>query len=314
VRIRHVIPLVDSRAPIDLQQAQDLSLRSVLQARRLASPELEIAVVGAHYADEAAPQPPVLSRPVLHLSARDMVPQGVNRRLPLLREVLEGLGDSKDFDVAVFTNADIAVQPQFYEAIATLIRSGIDAGSVTRRTVVQAGQPGDALVWGSIAEGTPHPGHDCFFFESSLLDDMDVGGVTLGASNVMRPLLANLFIRARNFQVLQHLHLTFHIDDSQDWQSDAYDPNSVYNSEEVLAVLARLSESHGPEPVVRFLRDQGFQPHPSARVPTRIEHILRAGVPPAAPRASLGARLDLATRRWPRLNDAVHRTAARLRR
>ena len=65
----------------------------------------------------------VLDTPHVHLFVNDSIPQ---RPLPLVSDILKALYDaSEGAEFLVFTNADIGLQPTFYEfAIAAASRKG----------------------------------------------------------------------------------------------------------------------------------------------------------------------------------------------
>lgn len=314
MRVAHVVPLLNHSAPTSLQEAQRLAIASQRNAIAHSEEDLEVSLYGAGFADEDVIVESVIVRPTLRHTARDFVPHGIDRRLPLLAEVLDALPSPQNFDIFVYTNADIAVQPQFYRAVAELVNSGIDAGSITRRTVPSPPTQVNPLVWASMQEGDRHAGHDCLFFAAHLLTGVDVGRVTLGAGNVMRPLLASLFMRAERFEVFTHLHLTFHIDDEQDWKQDSYTPNYLFNSQETVDALLRLESVYGRTSLESFMVQVGFDPHPGVAMPDDFRAILESSQKMRRSTETFGSRINRATQPWPRVNRIVHGVASTISR
>ncbi|NCG22612.1 MAG: hypothetical protein GWP47_00550, partial [Actinobacteria bacterium] len=159
MRIRHVISTVGDSAPKELVEAQQLTLRSIRTALHCVEEGIDVEVRAVHFPDELLDCNWVTDCPVLNRSVLDVGEFEVQRRLPLLFDVLAALGDSSEYDVAVYTNVDITLQPLFYELIAEIHDKGHDATTITRRTV-HPGFQGASLAGLSTANSSPHPGHD----------------------------------------------------------------------------------------------------------------------------------------------------------
>ncbi|MEY2957756.1 MAG: hypothetical protein RLZZ01_324, partial [Actinomycetota bacterium] len=168
MRIRHVLSTVGPSAPAELVTIQDLTLRSIERALRCAGDDLDVEVIAVRFPDEPVDREWLVDMPILERSVLDLGEFAIPRRLPLLSDVLAGFGDPADFDLAVYTNIDIAVQPYFYDLVADLRRRGDDAISITRRTV-HPRYDGSTLAELSAAVGTHHPGDDCIVMASNLL-------------------------------------------------------------------------------------------------------------------------------------------------
>lgn len=167
-----------------------------------------------------------------------------------MRDVLAAFGDPGDFDLAVLTNADIGVQPLFYELIADLVDRGHDAASITRRTVhPRFGR--STLAYYSSALGSPHPGHDCLIMKPALIPTF-VGDVALGVRFVARPILWHLMLNAQNFQTFSDLHATFHIGDDRQWVDPRFADFDRHNADEVQRVVEHLVDQHGAAAVDRL--------------------------------------------------------------
>lgn len=252
MRIRHLIPTAGPGISEDLDRAQPVTFASIDRAVRLADPSLDIDVCAVRFADEAIPAsyPWLRDLPVLQRSILDLGAFRHPRRLPLMGDVLAAFGDPSDFDLAVLTNADIGVQPLFYELIADLVDRGHDAASITRRTVhPRFGR--STLAHYSSALGSPHPGHDCLIMKPALIPNF-VGDVALGVRFVARPILWHLMLSAQNFQVFSDLHATFHIGDEMQWTDPRFSDLDRHNLVEVQRVVEHLVVQHGAAAVDRL--------------------------------------------------------------
>lgn len=161
--------------------------------------------------------------------------------LPLICDILAAASkQASDDDFLVFTNADIALMPHFYQAMAELIALGFDAVTVTRRTI-----PDFATVAGrsSLAQaeyGASHQGFDCFVFKSDLFRRFSLTRSCVGVDYVERVLIYNLAALARRFLILRNAHLTYHFGDDRAWRDAAFEQLSAFNRGEALACFNAL--------------------------------------------------------------------------
>jgi hypothetical protein len=286
VRIRHIIPTVGPGISDDLDRAQPITFESIDRAIRVSDPRLDIDVCAVRFADEPIPCPYPWLRdlPVLEQSILDLGTFNPPRRLPLMRDVLGAFGPPDDFDLAVLTNADIAIQPLFYELIEDLVNRGHDAASITRRTVQpRFGQSSFAHFATTI--GAPHPGHDCFIMTPSLIPSF-VGNVALGVRYVARPILWHLMLNARNFETFSDLHATFHVGDDRQWTNPNLADYDRHNVGEAQRVVDYLTEQHGEAAVDRISGTAAFrkasrQGRKVELAPPVLPPVARSDTPPA---------------------------------
>jgi hypothetical protein len=233
MKLAHLVSPVPDDERADLAAAQRLTFESMRRARRTAGIEVTLLAAGL---DGSAPEGFVaapLSRSVVDV-ARFTMP----RRLPLLADLVERLRNS-GADLAILSNADIAVAENFYARTVELAASGLRAFSINRRTV-----DGDGALESLLAqEGRPHPGHDCFVFEPSLLDGLDFGTLCLGVPPVGAALVAALASRAEEFRVLDGERITFHRGDDRHWRDTALDDYWQHNRAAARTLVAQLSPS-----------------------------------------------------------------------
>lgn len=234
-----------------------MTLRSVERALRCADSGLEIDVRAVHFPDEPVDAPWLADMPILDRSILDLGEFARPRRLPLLPDVLAGFGDPDDYDVAVLTNVDIAVQPLFYDLVQSITEDGYDACSITRRTV-QPAFAGSSLARLAATEGTVHPGHDCYVMSPALVERMDPGDAALGVRWVGRTLLWQLQLYASRFRSFGDLHATFHIGDDRVWVDPSLADYDRHNTDVARRLIERLIEEHGRARVERLVSAAPF--------------------------------------------------------
>jgi hypothetical protein len=256
MRIRHVISTVGDSAPKELVEAQQLTLHSIRTALRCVEEGIDVEVRAVHFPDEPVNCDWVTDCPVLDRSVLDVGEFEVQRRLPLLFDVLAALGDSYEYDVAVYTNIDITLQPLFYELIAELHDKGYDATTITRRTVAP-GVQGSTFAGLSTADSTPHPGHDCFSMTAEIVDSLLPCDAALGVRWVGRCLLWQLQLAANNFRGFGDLYATFHVGDDRAWTDHRLADYDSHNLSATQGLVEDLIERYGRPAVNRL---QGMWP------------------------------------------------------
>ncbi|MEX2627093.1 MAG: hypothetical protein WD225_09415 [Ilumatobacteraceae bacterium] len=224
------------------------SIRRAVDYTRNVQPGVSIEVISARFEDEPLPADWLSDAPVTRsvLEVADLAPP---RRLPLLADVLNGLGDPSEHDIAIFSNIDIAVQPFFYELIASTYSAGTDGFVINRRTVHPAfGATSIAALQSQV--GVAHPGHDCFVFASTVRSAFTVFDVCLGAPHVGRALFWNLELNSRRFREFIDLHATFHLGDDRPWRSGRFMSYAAHNRQHALNTCAALIDRHGRDRVL----------------------------------------------------------------
>lgn len=148
------------------------------------------------------------------------------RKLPLIKDILEKLKET-DADHFIYTNADIALMPQFYDLVGTYISMGHDAIVINRRRLNKEYNTIKDLPLMYSDLGRSHPGFDCFIFHKDLLDKFVLGNICIGVPFMEVTLIHNLFSFAKNPILIDDAHLTFHIgSDVLDFKKDTfYDHN-----------------------------------------------------------------------------------------
>ena len=271
IRLRHVINTVGEDAPADLRRAQEITLQSIERAVAFSAGRLQVDVVAVTAPQDRPDRGWLRWAPIIQRTLRDIPGAQSDRPLPFLADVLEGFwldaaptaGNDPGWDIGVYTNVDIAVQPYFYELVLELFRGGNDALSIMRRTVPDDrgghnGRNGRSLIELASQVGDSHPGHDCFAFTPAVLRRCAVGDVVLGIPHVGRSLVANLLLNATNFAGRRDLHATFHLGDERPWKSDDNTGARAHNRAAMVRVVEQLRSRFGSEYVDQLQPIAGF--------------------------------------------------------
>lgn len=136
--------------------------------------------------------------------------------------------------------------PHFYSAVATLLRGGLDALVINRRTIpgTYTNKAHIPLMYSML--GKSHGGFDCFVFRRDAFPAFILGNLCVGVGGVGRLLMVNLLVHATNFSLIRDAHLTFHIGDEMSWSSDSYSDYTDFNAREAHAALKALEKCYGP--------------------------------------------------------------------
>ena len=245
----------------DLFVAQPITFATMEIARKFAGDALAVQVRAVLFRDEREmPLPAAFHRlPRLERSIADIKVFKKQRKLALIKDIIDAGLHGVEAEYVVYSNVDIALQPHFYLTVAAIIRQGYDAFVINRRTI-----PGtyssSADIPLMVAEiGESHNGYDCFVFRRDALPRFQLGVVHVGSAGIGRALLANLAFHSRRFREYRNSHLTFHIGDACDWRREEYADYFRENWNEYLGLYRRLAGNVGDEdPLVRsYLLDTG---------------------------------------------------------
>lgn len=184
---------------------------------------------------------PPLARSVLNVGTFQK-----QRKLPLLMDILDRGFVGCEADILIYTNVDIALQPDFYLSVQEFIEQGFDAFVINRRTI-----PGTYTSAAQLAQmwaeaGESHRGWDCFIFPRALVPQFKLGTVCVGQPRVGLALLANLVAYGRSFFEFKEAHLTFHIGDERRLKNPAFADYRDHNTRELMKSLSVLEMEQGP--------------------------------------------------------------------
>jgi hypothetical protein len=246
LRIAHIVNPVQVQPPSDLVVAQPITFESMRIAKQQAVGRVVVDLLSVGYAEDEPVMPagfqalPVLTRSVLDVAAFQY-----QRKLPLLRDILDRLYMGSDAEVFIYTNVDIGLQPDFYLAVQKVIDQGFDAFVINRRTIANTYTAVTQLPQMWAEAGASHRGWDCFVFRSEFYSQFTLGDVCIGAPRVGLALLANLMACANHFKEFKEEHLTFHLGDDRLWRDSRFQAYADHNSRELDILLAGLEERNG---------------------------------------------------------------------
>jgi hypothetical protein len=212
IHIAHLINPVRLPVDSDLTYAQPLTFESMRHAAVQANGVARVDLLTTQFPEDREIIPPFFTQTRdLERSAADMHKFSVNRKLPLIGDLVERLYTESTAPYLIYTNVDIILHPSFYQEVAARIRTGLDAFIINRRRV-----PGHYRTVDQLSEiyrllGSPHPGFDCFIFHRSLYPRFRFGCVCVGIPFIEMIFSQNLFCHAQRFALFDRDLLTFHV-------------------------------------------------------------------------------------------------------
>ncbi len=250
MKIAHLVHPVIVPPTSDLVIAQPVTFETMRMAREFSAGEtdLEVRLYAAQYEDEETiPLPPVFTRtPGLTRSVRDIKTFKKDRKLAIIKDLLDLLYQTGDADYLIYTNVDIALQPYFYRLAAAIIRQGYDAFIINRRTIPNHYKSIEEIPLMLAEIGEKHPGWDCFIYERSLYPKFQLGKACIGTDWIGRMMVTNMAALARKFKVFQDLQATFHIGDDRIWTSTEFSDYAEHNKNECRETLEEFDKKYGP--------------------------------------------------------------------
>lgn len=246
--LAHIVNPVVVPPSSDLHVAQPITFETMRRARDHARGTIVVRLFATHYSEDRSAAPdgfeicPDLTRSILDVGRFERP-----RKLPLLADILKRLHDAApDAEYLIYTNADIALKPDFYIAVEGLINDGYDSFVINRRTISASHSSVEDIPLMIAEAGKPHPGHDCFVFPRETLGRYFFGDVCLGVSGVGRAFILNLACYAKRFAEFKDLHLTFHIGSDKPWKSEGFADYAQFSRQQVDRVIEELERSLGP--------------------------------------------------------------------
>ncbi len=243
--IAHIINPVIVPSSSDLFRAQPITFKTLKTAKEFAAREVDVTLFTTQFPEDRAFVPEGFR--VLRDLDRSILDFGQfhqNRKLPLLKDILDRLYEASEAEYLIYTNVDIAVMPHFYLAVNRLLKKGHDGIVINRRTISKDHEDDDLpLMYAEI--GDDHPGHDCFIFRRDAYPRYVLGNVCIGVLFVGRALICNLACHANNFMEFKQEHLTFHIGDDRVAHKQLYEDYTGHNRREWLQSLTELESRLG---------------------------------------------------------------------
>lgn len=210
--IAHIINIFQPSETSDLKLAQEVTIASMIRARKKSKEPSKIRLLSAQTEADRVVVP-------LHFEATTNLQRDVSNlatfqgsmRLPILKDILDRAYEACEAEYIIFTNVDIGVQPNFYDAVNWFIEQGHDAFMINRRRIPENFKSVDELNKMYAVRGKKHPGFDCFVFKRELYPKFSLADVCIGVPFIEITLSQNLFCFAENPKVFTDEYLTFHI-------------------------------------------------------------------------------------------------------
>ncbi len=207
----HIINPVNAPQGTELYRVQPIVFRSMQVAQAQANGARVDLLAVCFPEDEPVVPSYFTLLPFLTRSVLDVKGIKATKKLPFIKEILEALAANTDAEYLIYTNADIILQPYFYQVVAAYINQGHDALIINRRRIAPIYDSPDQLplIWAQT--GNPHPGYDCFVFHRSLLNKFVLSDIILGTPFIDATLAHNVFAHSQSYLLLDHHHLTAHL-------------------------------------------------------------------------------------------------------
>jgi hypothetical protein len=196
------------------------SLRRAVHEARTAGLDVEVRAVVLS-GDEGAIEPPAIQGMPLTRTVQQIRELHPVRPLPLISDILIQGSTGATGEYIVFTNMDIAVQPNFYIGLRDLIANRFGPFTpfvVYRRNIDVRFSRADQLAEMYGAEGTVGYGFDCFVFNLRYIGELDLGNCCIGSAHFDNLLFMGLDA-ASGFRMgrVRDIPLTFHIGNEIGW-------------------------------------------------------------------------------------------------
>lgn len=210
--IAHIVNIFRPAETSDLKLAQEVTVASMLRAKQSSVRPNGITLLSANTLQDADMVPAgFVNTDPLQRNVTDLHQFERKMQLPILRDILDRAYHETRADYVIYSNADIGVQPHFYDAVLRFIEQGHDAFMINRRRIPEKFHSVGDLDAMLAERGKKHPGFDCFVFKRELYPKFSLADVCIGVPFIEITLSQNLFCFAENPKVFTDEHLTFHI-------------------------------------------------------------------------------------------------------
>lgn len=210
--LAHILNPVKVNQTHDLWIAQPITFASLLVAHSRLPIALQPRLIAITYPEDDEVVPTGFR--TVHLPQKSIQTVLSNNnlpKLPLLVDILQTAYTTTDAEYIVYTNADIAVQPHFYDFVYQELAKGYDTLIINRRRIPAGNFTANDLPQLYAQRGKPHPGFDCFVFRRELIPHMVPGTVCVGIPFVEATLVHNLFALSQRPKLYDREFLTFHL-------------------------------------------------------------------------------------------------------
>ena len=213
MKLLHILNPVEQDLAKDLGFAQSVTFESQHRARKNLPHGLHLMHAAVGYRDEKVEIPSffnhyfALSRSVMDVVA---TPFSEPRRLPLIADIM-ALAGQIEADYYLYTNIDIALQPNFYAFVHHFLQQGYQGLIINRRRIPFLRASYDDLSSYSSRSGRTHPGFDCFVMSARVVRALVLEKICVGVPFIGVAMAHNIFAYARPWRLFAKEDLTFHL-------------------------------------------------------------------------------------------------------
>ena len=234
MKLAHIINPVAVQESSDLFIAQPITFETMKFAQKIARDrDIDVDLYSSQFSEDNSIVPEgFFKTPDLERSVLDIADFKIKRKLPLIQDILDSLYKASDANYFIYTNADIALMPNFYISVTKIIEQGYDAFIINRRTISKNYTKVEDIPLMYALVGENHPGHDCFIFKRSAYSKYKFYSECIGTPPIGKALAVNIISNANKFEEFKDLHLTFHLGDDKSWFKDSLNDYRIYNIKE----------------------------------------------------------------------------------
>ncbi|MBI3431379.1 MAG: hypothetical protein HY018_04075 [Hydrogenophilales bacterium] len=222
--------------------------------------------------DEIAIKGPATLAGYLDRTVQDIRPMSPKRPFPLIADILRVGAESSECGYLIFTNMDIAVQPNFYVALNEIVEKRFEPGTpftIYRRNISSHYDSIEQLPEMYRQPGQIAYGYDCFVFPKSYVPQLDLGNCCIGAAHFDYLLFIALdAVSGFRAQRINDLPLTFHIGNDIAWSSQI--DYIEHNLMESLAAIRRMRGNLDIPQDSNFARMERAHFLPNTRIDSRL--------------------------------------------
>lgn len=227
MKIAHIVNPFKAPSGSEHDLAQQITFDSLARAKSYArqSDDLSVEIYASCFEEDVSCVPEFFDKTMLlNRSVCDINSTCTDKRLPLLKDILEHGFSDESVDFLIYSNIDIAVLPYFYASVHEMVEGGIDAAVINRRRIDESYLTKTTSNLRYADAGLYHSGNDCFIIHKSVFNKMDLGEVCIGIPHVGNTLVYNLLANSKHFGLFGNLHLTQHIgyDLVREWGNHNY--------------------------------------------------------------------------------------------
>lgn len=196
-----------SAADADVVFAQQVTLESMRVAQHTATAEVQVVLGAVTIEGDEIEIPDFMC----HLGVIRTAHEIASANLPYMQDILNVAKKSDGYDVVIYSNMDIAIQPTLYNEVLSYYKRGYDAFCINRRRIKNTYKGLTELPNMYLDKGLPHPGLDLFVMSKAVLNKLNVGKVVIGRPYVDMALLYAIVAASERFTLLARKQLTFHL-------------------------------------------------------------------------------------------------------